>query len=176
MKVLMASKNLGKIEGAKKAFECYFNDVEIIGLDIDSEVAEQPINREILKGAKNRIKNLKKYAIDNKIQYNFLLSTEAGITDLLGEWYNINIAVIEDKEGYQSSGTSSAFPIPEKYVEEIKNTNLGSLMDKIFNGKDLGKKEGGINNLTKGEISRIKLTKEAFIMALTRHINGEVWR
>ena len=49
-------------------------------------------------------------------------------------------------------------------------------MDKIFSGKDLVKGKGGISFLTKNEVSRIDLTKNAFIMALTKHINGEIWR
>ena len=49
-------------------------------------------------------------------------------------------------------------------------------MDKIFSGKELGKGKGGISLLTKNEITRIDLTRNAFIMALTSHINGNIWR
>lgn len=37
-------------------------------------------------------------------------------------------------------------------------------------------KEGGIALLTHGEITRIDLTEEAFIMALTTYINGNEWK
>ena len=49
-------------------------------------------------------------------------------------------------------------------------------MDKVFDLKESGKGKGGISILTKDEISRIDLTKNAFIMALTKHINGEIWK
>ena len=49
-------------------------------------------------------------------------------------------------------------------------------MDKIFSGKGLGKGKGGISFLTKNEVSRIDLTRNAFIMALTSHINEDIWR
>lgn len=49
-------------------------------------------------------------------------------------------------------------------------------MDRLFERKELNKGKGGISNLTHDEISRIDLTRNAFIMALTSHINGEVWR
>ena len=176
MKILIATKNPGKIEGAREAFECYFDNVEIEGIAVASEVSDQPINEEILKGAKNRIRNLKRYAKDNGIEYDFLAASEAGITNLLGEWYDINSAVIEDKRGYQSSGVSQGFPIPEKYIKEIRETELGKVMDKIFNGTDLSKGKGGIYNLTKGKITRIELVKDAVIMALTQQINGELWK
>ena len=62
MKILIGTKNPGKIEGAKQAFEKYFDEVEIEGISVDSNVGDQPVNEEILQGAKNRVKNLKKYA------------------------------------------------------------------------------------------------------------------
>ena len=49
-------------------------------------------------------------------------------------------------------------------------------MDKIFNGKELGKGKGGISFLTRNEVTRIDLRRNAFIMALTRHINEEIWK
>ena len=33
-----------------------------------------------------------------------------------------------------------------------------------------------VSYLTKDEVSRIDLTKSAFIMALTKHINGDIWK
>ena len=176
MNILMGTKNPGKIEGAKQAFEKYFDNVEIEGIAVNSNVGDQPINQEIFQGAKNRVTNLKEYAINNNIKADFYISSEAGITNLLGEWIDINAVVIEDSEGFQSVGTSQGFPIPDKYIDEIKETELGKVMDKIFSGKELGKGKGGISLLTKNEVSRIDLTKNAFIMALISHINGDTWK
>lgn len=176
MKILIGTKNPGKIEGAKQAFEKYFENIEIEGIPVSSEVGDQPINEEIFAGAKNRVKNLKKYAEENNIKADYYVASEAGITNLLGEWIDINTAVIENKEGIQTVGTSQGFQIPEKYMEEIKATELGKVMDKVLNGKELSKGKGGISILTKDVISRIDLTRNAFIMALIGQINGELWR
>lgn len=172
----MGTKNPGKIEGARQAFEKYFNNIEIEGIAVESNVGAQPVNEEILQGAKNRIKNLKKYANNNNIKADFYISSEAGITNLLGEWIDINAVIIEDSKGFQSIGTSQGFPIPDKYIEEIKQTELGKVMDRLFSGKELGKGKGGISFLTKDEITRIDLTRNAFIMALTRFINEDIWK
>ena len=59
IKILIGSNNKAKIEGAKLAFEKYFSDFEIISEDIPSGVNNQPINDEILQGARNRINGLK---------------------------------------------------------------------------------------------------------------------
>ena len=176
MRILLGTKTPGKIEGAKKAFELYFENFEIVGVPVSSEVGDQPVNEDIFNGAKNRVKNLKKYAKDNKIEADFYIASEAGITNLLGDWLDINAVVVENKEGLQSVGISQGFPIPDQYIKEIKQTELGKVMDRLFDKNGLGKGKGGISFLTKDVVSRIELTKSAFIMALTRHINGELWK
>ena len=176
MKILMGTKNPGKIEGARQAFEKYFENIEIEGIAVESEVPSQPVNEEIFQGAKNRVKNLKKYAKQNNIKADFYISSEAGITDLLGEWIDINAVVVEDAKGFQSVGTSQGFQIPNRYIDEVKEIELGKFMDKIFNEQKLGQGKGGINLLTKGEVTRIQLTRDAFIMALISHINDEMWK
>lgn len=176
MKILMGTKNPGKIEGARQAFEKYFDDINIEGISVDSNVSNQPVNEEIFQGAKNRVKNLKAYAEKNNLEADFFIASEAGITDLLGDWIDINAVVIEDSKGFQSVGVSQGFPIPNKYIDEIKSTELGKVMDEIFSGKELGKGKGGISFLTRDVVTRIELTKNAFVMALTSHINGDMWR
>ena len=46
MKLIIATKNEGKIEGARRAFERFFEDIEIVGIPSDSEVGDQPVNLE----------------------------------------------------------------------------------------------------------------------------------
>ena len=175
MKVLLGTKNPGKIQGAKEALDKYFNNVEIVGIPVQSNVSDEPVNLDIYKGARNRVDNLIAYAKENNIEAEYYLGIESGITNLLGKWVIINIAVIKDKTGYESWGTGPAFPVPDKYVDEIINTELGIVMDKVFKQNDLRSEKGGISFLTNDAISRIDITREAFIMALTGQIN-DVWK
>ena len=176
MKVLIGTNNKGKVEGAKQAFEKFYKNVEVIGIPISSDVSDEPVNDEIYIGASNRVNNLVKYAEQNNIGAHFFIGVESGITNKLGKWCIIPIAVIKDKNGFESFGTGSAFPVPDKYVEEIINTDLGKVMDKIFKGNGLKNEKGGIAHLTNDVITRYDLAREAFIMALTQFINGEIWR
>ncbi len=177
MYVLIATKKQGKIEGAKKALEHYFTDIEITGIPVESNVSEQPVNDEIYNGAKNRVRNLKKYAKENNIDADLYLSVESGINNSLGRWMITNIAVIEDNASFESYGTSPSFPVPDKLVEDIIDTDLSQVMNKIFTKDDeRHNKGGGIQLLTHNKISRIDLTEDAFIMALTKYINEEKWR
>ena len=176
MKVLIATQNKGKIEGTKRAFEKYFNDVEIIGISAQSDVPEQPVNEETWQGAKNRVKNLKQLAKENNIDADYFVAIESGMLNSLGNWMIINIAVVEDKNGLESVSCSPGFPVPEKLVEKIKEIGLGQVMDNHFNESDLRSRGGGIQLLTHDVVSRIDLTEVAFEMALTKFINGEYWK
>lgn len=176
MKVLIATQNKGKVEGAKRAFEKYFNDVEIIGISAPSDVSEQPVNEETWQGAKNRVKNLKNLAKENNVDADYFVSIESGMLNSLGSWMIVNIAVVEDKTGVQSVSCSPGFPVPERLVEKIKEIGLGQVMDNHFNESDLRSRGGGIQLLTHDVVSRIDLTEVAFEMALTKFINGEYWK
>lgn len=177
MKVLIGTKNKGKIEGAKKALEHYFENIEIVGIPVESNVPEQPRNEEIYQGAKNRVKNLKKYAVENNIETDLFLAIESGINNLLGRWMITNIAVIEDKNDFESYGASPSFPVPDNLVQKVLDTNLSIAMDTVLGeDKERHNHAGGIQLLTHNEVSRIDLTESAFIMALTKYINGEKWR
>ena len=52
MKILMGTKNPGKIEGAKLAFEKYFDNVDIEGIDINIMMKSNlfhPLDQNLLK-------------------------------------------------------------------------------------------------------------------------------
>lgn len=177
MKVLIATKNQGKIEGAKRALLHYFDNVEIEGIPVNSDVGEQPVNEEIYNGAKNRVKNLKRYAKENNMEADLYLSIESGINNLLGRWLITNIAVIEDNNDFESYGTSPCFPVPDKLVQDIIDTDFSQVMNKLFYKDDeRHNKGGGIQLLTHNKISRIDSTEMAFIMALTKYINEDKWK
>ena len=177
MKVLIATKNQGKIEGAQKALLHYFDNVDIEGIPVESNVSEQPVNDEIYAGAKNRVRNLKEYARQNHIEADLFLSIESGINNVLGRWMITNIAVIEDNRDFESYGTSPSFPVPNKLVQKVLETNLSEVMDTVLGeDKERHNHSGGIQLLTHNKISRIDLAEYAFIMALTKYINAEKWK
>ena len=175
IKILIGSKNKAKIEGAKLAFEKYFSDFEIISEDIQSGVNSQPINDEILLGARNRIKGLKELKMKD---VDFYISSEAGLISIGDSYLNINMGVIEDISGYESIGTSQGYMIPKRQIEVIKEKTLGVVLDEMFNGVYLNRNKGGIHFLTLGEMNRIELVKNSFILALIPFLeqNQKKWR
>lgn len=176
MKVLIGTRNPGKITGAKEAFLHYFKDVDIEGVSVSSEVPDEPVDEQIYQGAKNRVDNLIKYSKENNIAAEYFLGVESGITNRLGRWTIVQIAVIKDKNGTESWGNSAGFPVPDKYVERIKNENLGTIMDEIFKENKIGNGKGGVGILTQDVLSRFDMTEQALVMALTTFINGDTWK
>ena len=117
------------------------------------------------------------YAKDNNIDADMYLAIESGINNLLGSWVITNIALIENNDGYESFGTSPSFPVPNRLVDEIINTDLNQVMNKLFLKDDeRHNKGGGIQLLSHNNVSRIDLTEMAFLMALTKFVNGETWK
>ena len=175
MKVLIGTTNPGKIKGAELALKHYYQDVEIEGIKVDSNVPEQPVNEDVYLGAKNRVDNLIKYAQDNGLQADMYMAIEAGLSNGLGKWCNYNIAVVRDDMGHESVGVGPGFPIPDRYLDKIINTSLGEVFDNIYHGNKLNLGKGGISSLTHNGIDRIEITRQAFIMALTTFVN-DFWR
>ena len=85
MKVLIGTANPGKIEGARQAFEKFYEDVEIEGIKVSSDVPDEPVNEQILQGAKNRVENLIKYDKENNVNADFYIA----IIDLYHPFYII---------------------------------------------------------------------------------------
>ena len=69
MKVLIGTKNAGKVEGLRRALAHYYDDVEIEMMSAPSNVAEQPIDADTLIGAQNRVKNLKTMALSSAVNH-----------------------------------------------------------------------------------------------------------
>ena len=88
----------------------------------------------------------------------------------------MNIAIIEDDDGFESVGVSQSFPVPDGLVENIKEIGLGEVMNQLFSKDDeRHNKGGGIQLLTHNIVSRIDITENAFLMALTRYLNKDIW-
>ena len=177
MKVLIGSTNPGKIEGARRAIAKFYGEnVEIVGVKVPSNVSDQPVDDATYLGAHNRVVNLQAYAKTNNIDADLFMAVESGIANIFGNWMITNVAVIQDKYGYESVGTSASFPVPKKHVNNVIENTLGTVMDDLFTKHDLRSSTGGIGLLTHDFITRIDLNTQAFTMALTQFVNGDLWK
>lgn len=165
MEIIIASENKSKINGTKNAFDKHFKNIHITGIDISSNVSNQPFNEKILKGAKNRIENLKSHLKEKNLSADYLVAIESGIIELNKIFFATTIAVIEDKQGNQNWGTSSSFVIPPHLIPQIKETSLAEVYKSLYPHADHS--NGTIAILTNGKTTRTDLVTQAIEMALT---------
>ena len=163
--VKVGSANHIKLDAITIAFEHYFEDVQVRGYDVESHVPSQPVDDEVYQGAENRLMELKK----DLEEYDYLVSCEAGLIYQHGRYFNVQIVLIEDKNGKKGFGLSQGFEIPRKYEQEVINSSIAKMLNRVFEGK------GGIRVLSKGQFTRTKLIEDATVMALARVLNGEIW-
>lgn len=177
MKILVGTANEGKVEAVKQAFEKYYDDVFVEGIDVKSNVPRQPSNEETINGAYNRVENLIAYSKEHGIECDYYVAVESGLMNIFGYNVIMSACMLKDKNGLFSYGFSEGFPVPSDKVEQIKNTSLSVVMDEVFCIEHTNKKAimGGIHKLTKNVISRIDLTRNSVIMALVR-VHNENWR
>ncbi len=176
MKVLVGSKNPVKIEAVRTAFNFYFAEAEIIGIEVNSKVPKQPVNNETFKGAENRAEELYKINKADNLNAEYFAGIEGGIMKIYDRWFSFGCMCIINKEGKKSFGTSAHFQLPDDVVEELlKGEELGDVMDKIQRKQNTKQKEGAIGYLTKGFIDRKELYMHGIISALIPFVRKEIF-
>ena len=171
MKVAVGSTNPTKVEGVKRAFEEFFEDVEVVPKDVDSGVSAQPIGDEVIRGAVNRA--LKSYG-----DCDFSVGVEAGLFPFertITGYVDFQVAVIYNGSKY-SIGFGPGFEFPPFVVERaLRGEEVGKIMSEFTGIKEIGRKIGAIHYLTRGKVSRIDLTRIAVTMALIPWLNEELY-
>ncbi|MCX7798204.1 MAG: inosine/xanthosine triphosphatase [Melioribacter sp.] len=176
MKVLVGSKNPVKVDSVKEAFSNYFEDIEVIGIEVSSNVSHQPINEETFFGAQNRTYQLKHINQRENIKADFFVGIEGGIVKQFDRWFAFGCMCIMDREGRVSFGTSSHFELPDFIVNRLlSGVELGDIIDELTGQKNTKQKEGAIGYFTNGVVSRKELYVEGLKVALIPFIHKEIF-
>ena len=128
MKVVVGSGNQDKIKIVKDALSELNLDIEIQGIEVDSEISDQPLDKETTKkGAIIRAKNAKT-KIPNA---DLWIGLEGGLhpashEDLLGagaEGFNlVTYACLVDKSGNEYIYEGEEIHLPEEVSEKVRNS------------------------------------------------------
>lgn len=172
VKVVVGSKNPTKIDGARMAFEQYFDEVKIVGVEVETTIPPQPFDEETIKGAVERA--MKAYSPE----FDFSIGIEAGLfrfSHTISGYIDFQVSAVYDGAVY-SLGFGPGFEYPRAVVEEVKGgKEVGEVMERISGIKNLGKKKGAVHFLSKGAISRTELSRISVTMALIPFINREMY-
>ncbi|WP_226656219.1 DUF84 family protein [Pseudalkalibacillus hwajinpoensis] len=144
--IVVGSQNPVKINAVKAHFHG-----EVIGVDVDSGVADQPWgDEETLLGAKQRAR-----AALDKGEASIGIGLEGGVQVIENILYVCNWGALVDKHGAEIIAGGARFPLPENIKKKMEEGQvLGPVISEYASRADVSKKEGAIGIFTDGTVSR----------------------
>lgn len=171
MNIVIGTKSESKINALKKSLErLNIKDYNIIAVKAKSNVRENPIDEEIKRGAENRNNFIKEYCENNNIDYDVLISIEAGYTKENENYYLETFANAICK-GQKYWSQSPKLKITKNIFGYVYEQNM---LHEIIN-EILGREyiNGFIGFVTKDEVKREDIDAYAMSQLLAECLNIE---
>jgi inosine/xanthosine triphosphatase len=173
MKIAVGSINPVKISATENIFSKIYGEVEVVGLEVNSGIPEQPIGiDETIRGAINRAKNV--YSDD----FDFGVGVESGLMKTphsISGYIDLQWCAIFDGDTI-TLGVSSGFEYPLCVIENVlKGKEVGDVMDKVTGIDDLGEKMGAVSYLSRGMLDRTQNTEQCILMAMIPRLNEDIY-
>jgi inosine/xanthosine triphosphatase len=166
MRIAVGSLNPVKVKAAENVFRRVYGDVTVEGIEVSSGVPDQPFGEETVAGAINRAKSA--YA-DEK--YDMSVGIEAGLFKVGEMTLDLQYCAIYDGS-WLTLGCGSGFEYPPVVLDEVLGgKEVGDVMSRVAGIENLGEKEGAIGFLSRGLLSRTRLTEQSVFMALLPRMN-----
>ncbi|PKG98324.1 inosine/xanthosine triphosphatase [Paraglaciecola sp. MB-3u-78] len=173
IKIIVGSKNPVKISAAQKAIcdVLSLKEVECVGINAPSSVAEQPMTTEETKlGAINRIEYCQQHT-----QADFYVAIEGGVDSFEYGPATFAFVAIANKT-HMSIGRSCNLPLPPVIYQALKSgEELGHVMDRLFNTDNIKQKGGAIGLLTNGLATRESVYRQAILLAMAPFIHPDLY-
>ncbi|ODN43442.1 inosine/xanthosine triphosphatase [Piscirickettsia litoralis] len=173
VKVIVGSQNPVKINAVKAVMiELYPESIIACeGLHAPSQVADQPMTEDETRiGAINRVNFCKE-----QVEADFYVAMEGGVDCFEYGPATFAYVVIANQEG-RSIGRSANLPLPKViYQALIAGEELGHVMDRLFNTKNIKQQGGAIGLLTNGHASRESCYIEALTLAMAPVLHEELY-
>ncbi len=169
MKIGIFTRNQGKVLGVRMAFKDVFGlDVKVIPIYRKSlSLPKQPTSlEESLAGAKKRAEYC--YKVIGDLDYS--VGLEGGIHSISVEDLNLyigfHIAYILDIAGEAYIGVSSAYQVPNQYVDDILADEMASVLERLTGSRRSRENIGLVGYLSDKLVTRVDLAYEAVRNAL----------
>ncbi|MGF7117966.1 inosine/xanthosine triphosphatase [Methanobacterium oryzae] len=173
MKIIVGSKNPVKINATKNILEKIYGKVDVTGIDVESEVPDQPFGKEqTIQGAINRAKNV--YSND----FDLSVGIESGLMKIpnsITGYIDLQWCAIFDGNKI-TLGVSAGFEYPPLVIEEVlKGKEVGDVMDKVAGVDNLGQKTGAVSYLSNGLLNRTENTEQCVLTAMIPRMNEKIY-
>ncbi|WP_079510100.1 DUF84 family protein [Mesobacillus jeotgali] len=152
MKVAIGSKNPAKINAVKEAFKD--TDVEIISIDAESGVSDQPMSdEETIRGAVNRAKQSAE-----KAEAEIGIGLEGGVQQTPFGLMLCNWGALSVKGMDPIIAGGARIPLPDEVAQQLlAGAELGPVMDEYSRKRNVRSNEGAIGIFTNGQINRSEM-------------------
>ena len=174
LKVVVTSHNPVKIAAVREAFlaRLPLHEIEVIALDVDSDVADQPMtDDETRQGARNRVAHARL-----KIpEADYWVGLEGGLDFFDQQLMAFAWMVIARNDNRSSETRSATLPLPPEVQALVSGgLELGDANDRVFS--TLNSKQGGgaYGLLTDGLMTRESIYTQTLILALIPFVH-ELW-
>ena len=165
MKIFVGSINPVKLNAVINAAGQNWPTVEVVGLEVISGIADQPIGDELTRqGAENRAraafqlgaKRLSSTFSKKKYSLTALgIGLEGGVIDLGQEMWSTVWGVVVADTGNVFAANGAKFLVPPRVADQIRGGGeMGPIMEKIMGEKDVRSKQGLIGVITQGFVDR----------------------
>jgi len=176
MRVAVGSTNPTKVKAVERVMRRIYGDVEVLGVEVESGVPDQPIGiEEIARGAINRAKR----ALE-KTNADLGVGIEAGIYPFPGTltgYLNVHVCAVVSPDGRITMGHGPGFEYPPVVIERIlkRGVEAGIAMGELVRDPELKRKVGAIGVLSKGLLTRTELNEMAVLMAMIPRMNPSLF-
>ncbi len=170
MRIAVGSKNNVKIRAVAGVAHRVWPDAEILSVDVNSGVPDQPHgDEEAIAGAMRRARSAME-----ELNADLAVGLEGGVTETpMGTYTNAWCAIVA-RDGATSVGGSVAMPLPPRVAARLRQGwELGDAMDELTGMADTKKKMGAVGILTSGLFDRERAYQQIVAYALTRHLHPD---
>lgn len=171
VKVIVGSKNPVKVGAAEDGFRLYYPECVVVGLEVESGVAAQPMSEEeTVRGARQRAN----MALKTDANADFGIGLEGGVCEVAGKMYECAWACVVDRNGIEGLAGGLYFELPPMVAEKIRGGGeLGPIMDELTGEVNVKQKLGAIGMLTKGKLDRKNAYVQIVVTAMIKFVSPE---
>nr|QNO56969.1 inosine/xanthosine triphosphatase [Methanosarcinales archaeon ANME-1 ERB7] len=176
MKVLVGSRNPVKVAATAEAFSKYFDTVDVLGIRVNSNVPNQPVDTETFVGARNRAFELTMINEARNFGAEFFVGIEGGIKKLYDRWFTFGVMCIMDNTERVGYGTSPFFELPTQITKALLNgVELGDVMDSLIGERNTKERQGAVGHFTNGVMDRKAYYVAGLVVALIPFLNPDLY-
>jgi inosine/xanthosine triphosphatase len=170
MRIAVGSTNKVKIRAVAGVAHRIWPEAEILGVDVNSGVSDQPHgDEEAIAGAMRRARSAL-----GELDADLAVGLEGGVTETPRGTYTNAWCAIVARDGATSVGGSVALPLPPRVAVRLRQGwELGDAMDELTGMKDTKRKMGAVGILTNGLFDREGAYQQIVAYALARHLHPD---